>query len=338
MTLAGLPAEDMSATHGVDKGDRMHLSPTVEADPWGSEQERSRFLWYLLAIPMTLISIPVWIKNKLMWKNKKFPGIYERNCSVPWTTRFFDRWSRTLQEIRQGAASFRALDMIYHRKVVDLDPRGRWFAQFWLGMRNAQAVRNRGRLTRIELLKAVRKIAPTIEGPVNIFSIASGSAEAVLDVVKVVQTEGIDVRIFLLDKDPLALEYSMKLAEDMALSHLVTTIEDDIRSIEVVADSLPPIHLLEMVGFLDYRPYKKGVQLFRRIKSVMAPGAAFITAQIAWNTEVPFMWTALQWPMIYRSRSKFHKMFLEAGFLTEHTCVFPEAQSIHNIGVAWNKA
>ena len=85
-----------------------------------------------------------------------------------------DGVSSSSRGIRDGAATFRALDIIYNSEAgVGSNRLVRWIDWFWLHVRNAQAVRNRLEIVRSELCTAIEEHAHR-EQPVRILVIAAG--------------------------------------------------------------------------------------------------------------------------------------------------------------------
>ncbi|MFA5187786.1 MAG: class I SAM-dependent methyltransferase [Patescibacteria group bacterium] len=245
------------------------------------------------------------------------------------TSLFFDRFSAPLKKIRHGAASWKALDIIYHHEFGRDKTFGSRLADFWIGMRNAQAVRNRHKLVQRELIKVICEIGKM---QVNLLSVACGSAEAVIQVVKTVKEEkGIIVKVTLLDLDAKALTYAKGLAKEYGIENQFLTINENIKNLEkVITDSFD---VIEMLGFLDYQVYGKAVSLVSRLRALLNKNGVFLTCNIMNNPEKYFLRWVISWPMIYRKPYEVAKIMLAAGFRKENIALIAEPHEIHMMAI-----
>ncbi len=90
-------------------------------------------------------------------------------------------------------------------------------------------------------------------------------------------------------------------------------------------------HILEMAGFLDYRPDEKAVALMARIRELLPPNGCFITCHIHPNLERHFLRWVLCWPMIYRRKADFLRLIEESGKWLVRDITEPQA--IHTVAV-----
>jgi len=276
--------------------------------------ERKRWP-YIFSLPlMWVLSLWVRIKKKILGRNPRI------------NTFWFDGLSVFCREIKEGAASWRALDLIYNHyfgangKVSD----------FWIGMINAQAVRNRLRLARYLLGTELRRLAQG--GEVRLLSIACGSAQAVIETMADLKTEGIFVKAILLDLDPSAIDYSKQLAEKMGVRDQISFLAKGVNALARTVGEFDP-HVVEMIGFLEYRSDEKAVRLVRQIYRLLVPGGIFLTCSICDNPERPFLHWVVDWPMIYRSPEELLRVVTNGGF-EPHACrVVLEPHKIHAVAV-----
>lgn len=300
---------------------------------------------YIFAVPFMLVLVAyvflktLYINRKVLVKSAKER---KKEWKVPNTnTLFFDGLSRPLRAIKDGAASWRALDLIYNYFEEyryfhpEYYPNGlgtieRLLADFWIGMMNAQAVRNRRKYVADQLAGRIKEVFGK-EGVVRIFSIASGSAQAVFEAILKSGVPQASIRIKLLDIDQTALDYSYALAEKMGLKIRIDLVRLETKQAERIIRDFNP-HIIEMVGFLDYRPDERAVELFKRIHSSLMVGGYFVTANVCPNAEMGFLKWIINWKMIYRSRKVLEKLLKEGEF---NDCdVFLEPQKIHAIAIA----
>ncbi|MBI1984960.1 MAG: class I SAM-dependent methyltransferase [Candidatus Wildermuthbacteria bacterium] len=274
---------------------------------------------YLLSLPfMWLLTFWVMAKKTLL-KQKPHTNAY-----------WFDGISEVCRKIKEGAASWRALDIIYNHnfgkdgKITD----------FWLGMMNAQAVRNRKRLVTSLLIQNLRAMAKGQE--LRILSLASGSAQSVIEALSVLKEEKIVVRAVLADKDPTALENSKWLAHCYGVQNQITLLQKDIvRGLlkqERPFENYGPFDVVEMVGFLEYAGDRLIVELMKSIHSLLAPGGIFLTSTIGNNPERFFLHWVINWKMIYRSREALQAL-VAAGFKQNHCAILSEPLSIFHVAI-----
>ena len=273
---------------------------------------------YQLTLPlMWILTIWVIFKKKILRIKPKI------------NTFWFDGLSRPCRDIKENAGSWRALDIIYNFHFGQ-----HRISDYWIGMINAQAVRNRLRLVRRELIKAMRVQAQKEgEKEIRLLSIASGSAQAVIEAIAEVKKEGIRVQATLLDLDPTALDYSRKLAKKYSLTDTdIAFVRGTTRNLEEAMKGKRP-HIVEMIGFLDYRPYTKAVDLIRRIYHLLMPGGKLLTANICPNFEKYFMKWVINWSMIYREPRELGEILVAGGFNPKDLQIICEPLQLHAVAI-----
>jgi hypothetical protein len=103
------------------------------------------------------------------------------------------------------------------------------------------------------------------------------------------------------------------------------------RAIEEVMTKFRP-HIVEMVGFLDYRPRDKAIALVERIRKLLN-GGVFLTCNIRNNLERPLVDYCLMWKMVYRNPYEFSEIMIEAGFNPRSVRVVYEPFKIHGLAI-----
>jgi hypothetical protein len=136
----------------------------------------------------------------------------------------------------------------------------------------------------------------------------------------------------LIDVDKTAIEKARQEVKKAGLEDRFVFIRGTTRILEEVCQEFRP-HIIEMVGFLDYRPKKKAIQLINCIRRCLSPGGFFLTCNIRKNSEKIFLSWVLLWPMIYRSETQFAELLVKGGFSSEKIDVLYEPFKIHGIGV-----
>lgn len=307
--------------------------------------EKRRFV-YLAVLPLAYVMAAIAFLKTLFWALKVYidegrGGFLKVWFAYPkdgrplrpkYASLFFDRFSEKAREVRYGAASWRALDTLYHyRYGRDRSLSGR-LADFWAGSINPQAVRNRIKLAKKELRAAFAEVIAR-RGRVRALSVACGSAEALIEVVSELNDRS-TVEVVLLDKEPEALAYAAKLAEQYGVARNFTFVEASVRDLEnTVAGKFD---IIEMIGFLDYQNFQKASALVARLRLMLDSGGHFFTCNIMNNPERFFVRWVLSWPMLYRTPLALAEVMVAGGFATEQVRIVVEPQKVHAIAICRN--
>ena len=301
---------------------RLKLKPEkafrIVKDQDGSLGYEKRRRLYILSLPI------IWILTFWVAFKKKVLRI-EPKINTFW----FDGLSLPCREIKEGAGSWYALDIIYNFEFGQQNGIRGKVSDYWIGMINAQAVRNRRKLAKRELDKAVREVAQENKG-IRLLSIASGSAQSVIEVIA--KLKDIDIKVILLDLDPLAIDYSRGLARNYGVEDKITFIKESASNLEGVIKGVRP-HIIEMIGFLDYRPHRKAVRLVEEIYKLLLPGGKFLTANTCPNPEQHFLKWVINWQMIYRKPEELGRILVEGGFAPENCQIIYEPHKVQCVAI-----
>jgi len=270
-------------------------------------------LIYILFVPLFLI-IALWVYIKKKFIHNPKTNFY-----------FFDGVSKNCREIKENAAGWKALDIVYNYRKGDEN----LFADFWHDLRSSQGTRNRIRLIKFLLLKNIKEISKNNK-EVRLISIASGSAQGVIEVIDEAKRKGIIVKAVLIDLDLTAIENSKKLAQEMKVKDQVIFINKTASFVNEIGREFKP-HLIEVVGFLEYRPFNKAVELISSICQILENGGVLLTSQIAPNLESFFLKEVINWLMIYRKPKEIVKLLSLAGFNSKNCSFYWEPLKIHYI-------
>lgn len=189
---------------------------------------------------------------------------------------------------------------------------------------NARAVRERGAIAKRLITEAVcEQAVRTPSVPVEITSIASGSARCVLEIMRQMRDQGVGMKARMLDRDVEALAYSKRLAVEMDLIEEDEEAKDEEdRTIEFITGNVVrlngpvtrrPSHIVEAVGIMDYLDERicRGIFL-PTVYRLLAPGGVLVASNIVHNGEEDFLHTAVKWqPMQYRDSGEFSGLFLD---------------------------
>lgn len=282
--------------------------------------ETSRLL-HTIAMPIFWLLI-VWVAMKKNVRRKLGKSEPETN------TFWFDGIGPGCREVKEGAASWKALEVIYNRPSGQVRNVGGFVDDFWNDSVNSKAIRNRLKLVKKEIKSAILQFSGQEE--VRILSLAAGSAQAVIEVMSELPAE-VRVKALLVDIDPTALKYAKKLAEKYGVVDQIETIEASVAQVRRISRDFKP-NVIEMLGLLDYIPQQKAIRLVEKIRESLDPHGIFLTCNIAPNREMHFLKYVINWEMIYRSPVDLEEVIAGAGF-DDYRLVY-EPLKLHGIAVA----
>lgn len=240
------------------------------------------------------------------------------------------------KEVIDNATNHNALEVLYSKgnSFSTKNFVKKLFQKVWFDLDNSKAVRNRLKFVKRELRKHLEFIAKK-DIEINIISIASGSSRAIIEIVKDGRyLDSTKLSVTFLDKNPMAIEYSKKLAEMIGHKGIeLEWINDTVgnffrRNPQKVFD------VVEIVGLLDYFSDEKVIETFKGIHSILQEGGIVITANISHNKEERFITHIIDWPMIYRTPDELAQLINKAGFSLEKMKRFYEPLKVHGMVVA----
>ncbi len=283
--------------------------------------EKRRWSYFLMLPMMWMLIGYVMIKKKIYkLLGKSGPKI---------NTWLFDGLGLSCRQIKESAASWKALDIIYNHQFGKNRSIGNIIDDFWIGMMNAQSVRNRLKLVKQEIRRAILQFNGQEE--IRLVSLACGSAQAIIEVMAELKEKGIKVRAILLDIDQTALDYALDLAERYQVASQIKTMKANVSQIAKVSRDFKP-HIVEMLGFLDYFPQDSAIKLAIKVRESLDVKGVFLTCNICHNPEEEFLKWVINWPMIYRSPNELAEVAIKAGF-DDYRLIY-EPLKIHGIIIA----
>jgi len=344
----------LSSNYRSDVEFRVHEGEEFETHGWP----------YRLAYPLVIFTI-IWalckkITYRLLWGEDP-----DTNCFL------YDWEGSQGEKVKKNSASWKALDLLYsYESNFDYRSLSNWWNNlwntietFWMTSRNGQAVRNRFIISKRLLRKEIKRAAENRD-ITKILSLASGSAEAIIQVVAEMnqQLSGTKVQAHLVDIKRGALEKAKEMACKHEVRDRVTVEQTTVGNIlDAVASPAPiePRHsaprrgkllspdslrwsaadlgeyqpiISEMFGFLDYLPDEKAKQYMKQIQVIMNDEGVFLTCNILPNLEMFFLSFVVDWYMLYRSKKELAELPLRSGFKTASVHIEPEG--IHGSVVA----
>lgn len=240
-------------------------------------------------------------------------------------------------DIIQHATTHKALEILYGHSKAKLSGSitQRFFKKVWLSTNNSKAVRNRLKLVKRELNLQIRNLLNKSRPTIRIVSVASGSSRAIIETVEKIDFgKNCDLMVTFVDKNQEAVLYSKNLAAKSKYLEKFKWSHDSAGNFFRSQDLSHKFNIVEMVGLIDYFSDEKATKIFTQIYNSLEVGGALITANIADNSERPFVSKAVGWKMIYRTDKELAALLCRSGFSENSLRLFYEPLKIHVLAVA----
>jgi tRNA splicing endonuclease len=257
--------------------------------------------------------------------------------SIPVKSRSLVKKShKAVNDIVDNATTHKALEILYSngnkssvKKLYEKISHAVWF-----NTNNSKGVRNRLKIVKNQVSEIFKEKSKG-SGPINLVSIAAGSARAVIEALEDNPTDN-EVNVYFVDKSNHALDYSKDLLKEMRSlnnqNYKFTWINDTVNGF--LDNNEVKFDIVEMVGLMDYFNDEKAKNIFTKIYNSLNDSGYFITANINHNSEKKFVTKAIGWPMVYRSAEHLARLVHEAGFPHTDMSVYYEPLKIHSIIIA----
>ncbi len=248
--------------------------------------------------------------------------------------KFVKKSNSSAKGVIDNKTTHKALEILYHKGNSNRKKsfKENFFKKIWFNTNNSKGVRNRLKIVKCEITKAIQELSDN-EKDINMLSIASGSARAVLEAVRDSNiSEKCKVSITFLDKNPVALEYSKGLVRELNISkrYNLNWVNDTASGFVKYFKTTKP-NIVEMVGLLDYFTIEKTEQLFKLIRENLDENGIFISANIAPNSEMKFITNLIGWKMNYKTPEDMVKIATNAQFEDKNIAVYYEPLKVHSV-------
>lgn len=282
--------------------------------------EENRWPYYLISPLILILVVWVAIKKKLysLFHIKKEIGLL-----------LFDGIGRDGKVIKKNVAGWKAVDLIYNHRFGENRTIGGWLDDFWFDSLNCQAARNRFKLAKRELEKAMLEFSTQKE--VRVVSFAAGTGQIESETLVRVKKRKINAKMLLIDKEPEAIKRTQDYISLNDVSEEIKIINSDIEHALEIAESFSP-HIIEMIAFLDYLQEEEAVKFISHIYHILPVKGFFITSNTMPNIEMSFVKWVVGWPLIYRNPQKIANIIKKSGF--NHYEMINEPLLIQSIVVA----
>lgn len=241
---------------------------------------------------------------------------------------FFDGLGLASRKVKEYAASWRAMEIIYNHNFPKKMTIGGLLDEFyWHGL-NCQALRNRYKSVKHQLRKAISKFDGR---EIRLVSLACGSAQAVIEIVAEYKAKNVIIKAVLMDMAQEALDVANKRAAEYGVADQIETRKINLSSAEDIFKGLKP-QIVEMLGFLDYVNQEQAIDFVKKIYEALDEKGILITCNINNNVEQHFIKWVINWPMVYRKKEDLLDIAKKSGF--NNYQVIYEPLKIHGLLVA----
>ncbi|MFA5715208.1 MAG: class I SAM-dependent methyltransferase family protein [Candidatus Paceibacterota bacterium] len=297
--------------YSYDTFDQSIKSPSYEKLEWP----------YYLSLPFMWAITGYVMAKKKVYKLLGIPG--PRINSL-----FFDGLGLASRKVKEYAASWRAMEIIYNHNFPKKMTIGGLLDEFyWHGL-NCQALRNRYKLVKHQLRKAISKFD---NQEIRLVSLACGSAQAVIEIVAEYKAKNVIIRAVLMDIDQDGLDVANKRAAEYGVADQIETRKINLSGTENIFKGLKP-QIVEMLGFLDYVNQEQAINFVKKIYEALDEKGILITCNINNNVEQHFIKWVINWPMVYREKEDLFDVAKKSGF-NNYQIVY-EPLKIHGLLVA----
>lgn len=282
--------------------------------------EAKRWPYYLIS-PITQLLV-FWIIIK-----KKFHSLICNRKEIGLL--IFDGIGKYGKVIKRNVTGWKAVDLIYNHRFGEDRTIGGWLDDFWFDSLNCQAARNRFRLAKRELEKAILEFSKQRE--IRIISLAAGTGQIESETIAKLKKRKIHINMLLIDKEPDALRRAQEFISLNGVLEEIRIINSDVKQALKIAKSFNP-QIIKMIAFLDYLPEEEAIKFISDIYQILPLGGYFITSNTMPNIEMHFVKWVVGWPLIYRKPKKIADIIKSSGFINYE--IFNEPLNIQSVVVA----
>jgi len=267
------------------------------------EFETKRWPYYLI-LPVTWLLV-IWMVIK-----KKINASLSRKQEVGLL--IFDGIGKYGKVIKRNVTGWKAVDLIYNHRFGENPSIGGWLDDFWFDSLNCQAARNRFKLVKKELEKAILGFSDQKE--VRIISLAAGTGQIESETIAKVKKRGINVKVALIDREYGALKRAQEFISINGVQEEIRTINSDVTYAIDIAKYFRP-HIVKMIAFLDYLFEKEAIRFISNIYQILPTNGFFIVSNTLPNVEMYFVKWVVGWPLIYRKPKEITNIIKKSGFI-----------------------
>lgn len=278
------------------------------------EFERKPWISWLMA-PFNTLTAYVWLKKK-WWQ--RFKG-----KNPPVNTMWFDGLGKYSNVVKSGHGNWESLKVVYvfhKQKKFTIS----WFIdQIGFYNSNAQAVRNRLRVTRTISDQFIKSNSNK-----KILCLACGSAESIMPSIESIKANG--HLLTLVDNDCEVAEY-LENTHSCSKNECITVAREHISEFLLKPENTEKFDFVEMIGALEYMDDKSAAKTIEMCMNALKPQGFLVTSNLRYNKESSFFKWVIDWEMIYRTLKQFSLILAKGGINGFE--IVTEPLGIHNIAI-----
>ncbi len=244
--------------------------------------------------------------------------------------KIFTKSSKDATTVRDNATTFKALEIMYNFQLGVVFRNGMLdglFTYIWHHLYSVRGTRNRLKMVKKLLRQEIDRLHLD-KKEINVVSLGSGSARAVLETIREYK-KNVTINFLGIDKNKYAIAYCKKLAKELGIDH-ITLIQDKVTNItSIFKDNNFVPDIIEMVGLLDYFSQDRAVNLLAMIRKNMHDKSALITCNIRKNLEKKFVTSVVSWPMVYRNEIDMSELIVCSGFEPKKGKIIVDPLGVH---------
>jgi len=244
--------------------------------------------------------------------------------------RVFIGSSRKAKTVHEHVTTHTALEVIYSFNNELNFQKGvleGLITYFWQTTNSAKALRNRLKLVKKEVDKAISSLN---KKKITVLNLACGSNVAVFETVAKYKNI-LSIDVFGVDRNEKAIIDAEKLASGFGIGNVFKGCQNTISGFLNENKHLK-FDIIEMVGFLDYVEDAKAIELFNQIHSALKEDGVFITGNVSDNSERRFITEVVGWPrLIFRDEKDLADLISSSKFNDCESRIVYEPQNIHAV-------
>lgn len=275
--------------------------------------------------PIKLVSEPIGLeipRAKTVFLNYSLPpwytpsGLYERFCQK--ILRADSRIARVVTD-RSDRGAYDHMEILYFGEHSDEGIFGGKLDETFMHSRGGRSIRTRTEMAAELNYKYGKYAADLNSGKVKFLSLGSGAAREIITPLKRLKEDGINyANAVCVDLNPIANEYSSKLAEEAGVRDNITYKQNDILDVRRFPDESEypeKFDIVNSIGMCEYfTPENNKIWFEYHVKERIKPEGYFITTNMRKHDPL-IMWAmgVTGWRLAYKEPDEFSQIVKDSG-------------------------
>jgi hypothetical protein len=280
-----------------------------DGEPMTAKLEFERLYYLLLPLQVVMTACTL-VKRTFCRLLRKKPAynsyLYDRQGACR-RIRMFAQDNRTAMSLQE------VYEYDFNRHPGSFDE---WVERLWMKMPAAQAVRNRKAMVTSLLIDEVRRLWALRRQRITLAFLAGGFVKSGIEVARMAESEGIDIRCVVLD---IEIGAPREYVNKAGVGHLFTFKRVNLLrqgSASRYLNSIGGADIIEMIGITDYLSKCQVISLMTECRDSLAHGGLLVTGNVLFTLwEAAFLYSVIDWPLMkHRTISQFRRFAEMAGF------------------------